>query len=240
MRRAAILLLCLAPLALAACGGGGDGGSGTTTEVLATTTNGTTTSEGTTTESSSGAVACVDAEKPPTSARTAKKPTGDADTSKTYEVTMKTNCGSFTIVLDPEQSPKAVASFVSLVKQGYFDNTVFHRIVPGFIIQGGDPTATGTGGPGYSTVDTPPSDAKYTLGTVAMAKTGAEPPGTAGSQFFVVTAEDAGLPPDYAVIGKVTEGLPVVEAIGQFGDPADPVGTATKTIVIEKATVVES
>jgi cyclophilin family peptidyl-prolyl cis-trans isomerase len=232
MRRAVALALCLLPLALAGCGGGG--GSGTTTEAA-----GTTTEPATTTSENSGAVSCTDAKAPKAGARTPKKPSGSFDTSKTYEVTVQTNCGSFVIVLDPEQSPKAVQSFVSLVKQGYFDDTVFHRIVPGFVIQGGDPTATGTGGPGYSTVDTPPSDAKYTHGVVAMAKTGAEPPGTAGSQFFVVTAEDAGLPPDYAIVGKVTEGLDVVDAIGQFGDPSDPVGAATKVVVIEKATVVE-
>jgi cyclophilin family peptidyl-prolyl cis-trans isomerase len=234
MRRAVVLVLLLLPLALAACGGGGD--SGTTTEAAATTT----TAAATTTAESGGAVACVDAKAPKASERTPDKPSGSFDTSKTYEVTMKTNCGSFAIALDPAQSPKAVESFVSLANQGYFDNTVFHRIVPGFVIQGGDPTATGTGGPGYSTVDTPPADAQYTHGVVAMAKTQDEAPGTAGSQFFVVTATDASLPPEYAIVGRVTEGLPVVDAIGQFGDPSDPAGTATKVVVIEKATVIGS
>ena len=87
------------------------------------------------------------------------------------------------------------------------------------MIQGGDPTGTGTGGPGYTTVDKPPADAKYTKGVVAMAKTADEAPGTAGSQFYVVTGADAGLPPEYAVIGKVTEGIDVVEQIGALGDP---------------------
>jgi cyclophilin family peptidyl-prolyl cis-trans isomerase len=150
---------------------------------------------------------------------------------------METNCGSFTITLDQEQSPEAAASFVSLVEQGYFDDTVFHRIVPGFVIQGGDPTGDGTGGPGYSTVDTPPSDAVYEHGVVAMAKTGAEPPGAAGSQFFVVTAPDAQLPPDYAIIGTVTEGLDVVDAIGQLGGPDE---LPTQVVKIESATVAES
>src|SRR5262249_2829852 len=129
------------------------------------------------------------------------------DTSKNYDLVMQTNKGSFTIRLDPEQSPCATASLVQLADKKFFDGTKFHRIVPGFVIQGGDPTATGTGGPGYTTVDTPPADAKYTHGVVAMAKTGAEPAGTSGSQFFVVTAEDAGLPPDYAIVGTVTDGL---------------------------------
>jgi cyclophilin family peptidyl-prolyl cis-trans isomerase len=88
------------------------------------------------------------------------------------------------------------------------------------VIQGGDPTQSGAGGPGYSTVDRPPSDAAYVKGVVAMAKTQAEPAGTSGSQFFVVTGDDIGLPPDYAIVGKVTDGLDVVERIGALGDPS--------------------
>ena len=103
--------------------------------------------------------------------RTADKPTTSLDPSKTYKVTMETNCGDFTITLDQEQSPKRPRRSSRSSNKGFYDNTVFHRIVPDFVIQGGDPTATGTGGPGYSTVDTPPADAKYTHGVVAMAKT---------------------------------------------------------------------
>ena len=88
------------------------------------------------------------------------------------------------------------------------------------MIQGGDPTQSGAGGPGYSTVDRPQSDAAYVKGVVAMAKTQAEPAGTAGSQFFVVTGDDIGLPPDYAIVGKVTKGLDVVQLIDTQGDPA--------------------
>ena len=132
------------------------------------------------------------------------------------------------------------ASFASLARTGFFDRTVFHRIVPGFVIQGGDPTASGTGGPGYSTVDTPPAGTTYTRGTVAMAKAGNEAPGTAGSQFYIVTAPDAGLPPDYAVIGKVVSGDDVVENIGKLGDPASgEAGTPVKPVVIKEATVRE-
>ena len=146
-----------------------------------------------------------------------------------------TNKGDFTITLDPKTSPNTTASFVALANKGFFDGTVFHRIVPGFVIQGGDPTGSGTGGPGHSTVDPPPADARYTKGVVAMAKTQAEPAGTAGSQFFVVTGEDAGLPPDYAILGKVTDGLDIVEAIGRLGDPATE--QPTEEVKIEKATV---
>ena len=136
-----------------------------------------------------------------------------------------TNCGSFTITLDQAQSPATSASLVSLARAGFFDNTVFHRIVPGFVIQGGDPTQSGTGGPGYKTTDTPPAGARYVKGVVAMAKTQAESAGTSGSQFFVVTGADIGLPPDYAIVGKVTSGLAVVERIGKLGDPATELPT---------------
>jgi cyclophilin family peptidyl-prolyl cis-trans isomerase len=106
------------------------------------------------------------------------------------------------------------------------------------VIQGGDPTGSGAGGPGYSTVDAPPASTRYTLGVVAMAKTGAEPPGTAGSQFFVVTEQDAGLPPDYAVLGRIVKGQATVDKIGQLGDPASGgAGTPTETVEIEKATL---
>jgi cyclophilin family peptidyl-prolyl cis-trans isomerase len=106
--------------------------------------------------------------------------------------------------------------------------------VPDFVIQGGDPTLTGGGGPGYSTVDVPPQDSRYVKGVVAMAKSGTEPPGTSGSQFFVVTAEDAALPPEYAIVGEVTEGLDTVERIDALGvgdaAPSQPVVVHTVTV----------
>lgn len=136
----------------------------------------------------------------------------------TYSAVFATNCGSFTVLLAAKTSPRTVASFVTLARAGYFDGTIFHRIVPGFVIQGGDPTQTGTGGPGYSTVDAPPRNTQYVRGVVAMAKTQAEAPGTSGSQFFVVTGANAGLPPDYAILGRVTKGLDVVLRIGALGN----------------------
>jgi len=147
-------------------------------------------------------------------------PTAQLDPSKTWTLAFDTSCGTFVVTLDLDSAPNTAASLVSLARAGYFDDTEFHRIVPGFLIQGGDPTQSGGGGPGYSTRDTPAPDAAYTKGVVAMAKTAAEPAGTAGSQFFVVTGADAGLPPEYAVIGTVTSGLDVVERIGKLGDPA--------------------
>lgn len=142
------------------------------------------------------------------------------DATRTHTVGVVTNLGSFAFRLDVKDSPCVSASFASLVRKGFFDGTIFHRIAPGFVIQGGDPTGTGTGGPGYSVRDAPPEDARYTKGVVAMAKTSTEPPGTAGSQFFIVTGADAQLPPDYALLGKVSSGLQVVERIGRLGNPA--------------------
>lgn len=184
---------------------------------------------------------CKDVEQPsPRDDGGQKKPKQPLDTDKTYEIEMKTSCGSFTIRLDQKTSPNAAASFAALARSGFFDDTIFHRIVPGFVIQGGDPTAGGAGGPGYSTTDEVPADAAYDPGVVAMAKAGNEPPGTAGSQFFVVTGASAGLTPDYALLGRVTQGMDVVQAIGELGDPASGgTGIPLQSVVIEGTEVRE-
>jgi peptidyl-prolyl cis-trans isomerase B (cyclophilin B) len=170
----------------------------------------------------------------------ARRPSKALDPNATYDVTLKTSCGDIVIRLDQKTAPKTAASFASLARSGFYDDTVFHRIVPGFVIQGGDPTATGMGGPGYSTREAPPADTTYTSGIVAMAKAEAEPAGTAGSQFYIVTAPDAELPPDYALVGKVVGGQRVVDAIGELGDPASGgAGTPLRPVVIERASVRE-
>jgi cyclophilin family peptidyl-prolyl cis-trans isomerase len=149
---------------------------------------------------------------------------------------VETSCGTFEIELDTSGSPKTATSFASLAEQGFYDGTPFHRIVPGLVIQGGDPTGTGTGGPGYSVDEPPPDDLAYLRGTVAMAKTGAEPPGRSGSQFFVVTAPaDAGFPPDYALLGTVSEGYESVQRIEQLASAQD--GPPTDPVVITKITI---
>ncbi|MGI9557641.1 MAG: peptidylprolyl isomerase [Solirubrobacterales bacterium] len=145
-----------------------------------------------------------------------------------------TSCGSFSIALDAERAPTTVASFENLVNEGFYDGTTFHRIVPDFVIQGGDPAGDGTGGPGYSVDEPPPDDLAYTQGIVAMAKTDAEPPGRSGSQFFVVLGADAGLPPDFALVGEVSSGFEVVERIASLGDPADPSGAPIAPVVINQ------
>ena len=174
---------------------------------------------------------------PQSSSSKQKRPRSKLDPSKTWQLIVQTNCGTFTIALDPKLAPNTTASLVSLARSGFFDGLTFHRIVPGFVIQGGDPTGTGSGGPGYKTQDKPPSSARYTRGVVAMAKTESEKAGTAGSQFFVVTGQDAGLPPEYAIVGRVVQGLDVVDRIGKLGDPATE--QPTQPIVMSKVTVRE-
>jgi peptidyl-prolyl cis-trans isomerase B (cyclophilin B) len=184
---------------------------------------------------------CKDVQQPaPREAGGQKPPKQPLDPGKTYEVEFQTSCGTFTIRLDQKSAPEAAASFAALAKSGFFDDTTFHRIVPGFVIQGGDPTASGTGGPGYSTRDRVPANAAYVPGVVAMAKAVNEPGGTAGRQFLVVTGADVGLTPDYALLGKVTKGIDVVQAIGELGDPASGgTGTPLQSVVIEGAKVRE-
>ncbi|MGH3126453.1 MAG: peptidylprolyl isomerase [Gaiellaceae bacterium] len=201
---------------LAGCGGGDDDSSSAgddTTEVTE----------------------CVDVDAPDArDPEPSQAPMDELDASTTHTLTFDTSCGSFTVTLDPEQAPKTAASLVALANAGYFDETIFHRVVPGFVIQGGDPTQSGAGGPGYSTVDVPTSGSAYTQGVVAMAKSGVEAPGTAGSQFFVVTGADAGLPPEYAIVGEVTEGMDTVLRIDALGvgdgPPSQPVVVNTVTV----------
>ena len=186
--------------------------------------------------SSTTATGCDDVEAPAPRAdggRTA--PAEPLDASQTWTLTFDTSCGTFVVTLDLDSAPKTAASLVALARAGYYDDTVFHRIVPGFVIQGGDPTQSGSGGPGYTTVDPPAAGTTYTKGVVAMAKTATEPPGTAGSQFFVVTGDDVGLPPEYAIAGTVTSGLDVVERIGELGDPTTE--QPLQPVVIDSVTV---
>jgi peptidyl-prolyl cis-trans isomerase B (cyclophilin B) len=153
--------------------------------------------------------------------------------------TVATSEGSFQIQLDTTGSPKTANSFAFLAEKGFYDGTTFHRIVPGFVVQGGDPTGTGTGGPGYS-IDEPPDPAtEYLRGVVAMANVpSVDPPGRSGSQFFVVVAADAGLSPQYALLGRVTSGMQTVSAIADQGDPASgQTGTPLEQVTIESVTI---
>jgi peptidyl-prolyl cis-trans isomerase B (cyclophilin B) len=209
----ALLLACA--LLLAACGGGGDEEKAASPEA---------------TEEAPAAPAAGCEKVPAAKPKEVKlaKPTAELDPDKTYVARVLTNCGEFEITLDAKRAPKTGGSFKTLVDKNFYDGLAFHRIVAGFVIQGGDPKGDGTGGPGYSVTEAPPEDLTYAKGVVAMAKTGTEPAGTSGSQFFVVTGEDAGLTPDYALLGKVTKGEDVVDKIGVVEvkpdeQPVDPV-----------------
>jgi cyclophilin family peptidyl-prolyl cis-trans isomerase len=196
-------------------------GCGDSTTTSAIPSSGATESAATQTEAAPAATGCRKVGQPrPKDVRLAK-PRSKLDPAKTYTATVKTNCGTFAFRLDVRKAPRTTASIAYMASKHFYDGTIFHRIVPGFVIQGGDPTGQGDGGPGYSTVDKPPRDTRYTTGVVAMAKTGTEPAGTSGSQFFVVTGDASSLTPDYAVVGKVTRGLDVVKRIGDLGDASE-------------------
>jgi cyclophilin family peptidyl-prolyl cis-trans isomerase len=190
-----------------------------------------------------GACSTVPAPTPKSSPHLAA-PHSALDPARTYTVTVVTNCGTFAFTLNVKQSPKTSASLYYLIKRGFYDGTTFQRVASGFVIQGGDPTGTGGGGPGYTIVEAPPHTTQYLRGDVAMAKTQAQPSGASGSQFFVVTAANAtssaGLTPDYALAGKVVSGLGVVEKIGSL--PTNPPGDGmpTPTVVMSKVTVATS
>ena len=133
------------------------------------------------------------------------------DTSRSYTATIRTNRGEITAKLFADEAPNTVNNFVFLAREGFYDGVIFHRVIEGFMIQGGDPTGTGTGGPGYKFADETEASRKhgYKMGTLAMANAG---PNTNGSQFFVMH-QDYGLPPQYSVFGKTIDGLHVVDDI---------------------------
>jgi cyclophilin family peptidyl-prolyl cis-trans isomerase len=222
-----VVLLAVAALGLGGCGSGGGKTSGETAASSPTAQSGTTDT------------GCERAAKPAAKPATKlKAPNAPLTAGRTYVATVSTTCGDFQITLDAARAPKTGGSFAFLAKQGFFDGTTFHRIVADFVIQGGDPAGTGKGGPGYTVVEKPPAKLRYTRGVVAMAKTQLEAPGTSGSQFFVVTAQDAQLPPEYALLGKVSAGQATVDKIAASQTdqatemPIDP-------IVIKSVTVAE-
>jgi peptidyl-prolyl cis-trans isomerase B (cyclophilin B) len=182
---------------------------------------------------------CEEVEAPEPKSVSFKAPEQVLSAGEPATAVVKTSCGTFEIALDTERAPKTANSFAFLAEEGFYDDLSFHRVVPGFVIQGGDPEGTGSGGPGYSVDEKPPPNLAYTKGVVAMAKTEAEPPGRSGSQFYVVTSPDAGLPPEYALVGRVIEGYPVVAAIEKLGNPEDPAGTPKQTVLIEEVTIEE-
>jgi peptidyl-prolyl cis-trans isomerase B (cyclophilin B) len=200
----------VAAILISRSGGGGDSGG-------ATSANG-----------------CEEVEEPKPKHVSLPAPKQTVKKGEKLTAVVQTSCGTFDIELATDKAPKTANSFVYLSEEGFYDGLTFHRIVPEFVIQGGDPEGTGSGGPGYSVVEKPPANLAYTKGIVAMAKSSAEPPGTSGSQFFVVTGADAGLPPEYALVGKVDKGMDVVERIGKLGTPTEK---PKQTVVMEKVTI---
>jgi peptidyl-prolyl cis-trans isomerase B (cyclophilin B) len=163
------------------------------------------------------------------------KPTARLKPGVRYVVDLQTNCGTISIRLANGRAPKTASSFADLVRRGFYDGLTFHRVVREFVNQGGDPLGTGLGGPGYTVIEPPPRDTAYTTGVVAMAKTEAQPRGASGSQFFIVTADDAKLPPDYALVGGVVRGMDVAQRIARV--PVDAQDRPRSPVVIEKATL---
>lgn len=171
-------------------------------------------------------------------------PPQTVDPSKTYVATIETSLGEMVVELASEEAPKTVNSFAFLACQGFYDELTFHRIVPGFAIQAGDPTGGQGGDPGYQVVEAPPSDLTYSPGVVAMAKRGADPPGTSTSEFFIVPGEEAAdLEPIYALLGRVISGEDVLAKFGELeledagtGEVSRPV----EPVFIESIVVEES
>jgi cyclophilin family peptidyl-prolyl cis-trans isomerase len=162
------------------------------------------------------------------------------DTSKTYTVTIKTDVGTIVATLDAKTAPVAVNDFVFLVDQKYYDCNIFHRVIPQFVDQTGDPTGSGTGAVGYTAQGGVPGTAtpQYPLGSLAMAKTSAAPSGTSSNQFFIVAGKEGeSLPPQYALFGQVISGQSVVQAINADGSSS---GTPTVTHRMLSVTVASS
>ncbi|HEX9854917.1 MAG TPA: peptidylprolyl isomerase [Acidimicrobiia bacterium] len=154
------------------------------------------------------------------------------DLAKSYSATLATNHGHIEIELHAMDTPQAVNNFVFLANEGFYDGVIFHRVVPGFVIQGGDPTGTGRGGPGYKFRDELEKAKPYSRGTVAMANAG---PNTNGSQFFICL-DDVGLPHAYTIFGKVTTGMDAVDAIASLPRAGEK---PTTDAVIESVTIAE-
>jgi peptidyl-prolyl cis-trans isomerase B (cyclophilin B) len=223
IRPVPVALACLALLA-AGCGGSSGDKPAATAKPAATPTAAAT-------QQQRGGCAKV-ADPGPKHEPKLSKPSTRLNPKKTYVATVATSCGDFQITLDAKRAPITGGNFKYLASKHFFDNLTFHRIVPDFVIQGGDPSGNGTGGPGYTVVEAPPKDLAYDPGVVAMAKTQTDPSGASGSQFFVVTGSGAAsLPPQYALLGRVTEGMDVVKTIGAV--QADAQGTPATPVVIK-------
>jgi cyclophilin family peptidyl-prolyl cis-trans isomerase len=170
----------------------------------------------------------------PTRRKFSEPPPMGIDPTKRYQATMVTSKGTLVIELDAAGAPKTVNNFVFLARYHYYDGVAFHRVIPGFVLQGGDPEGTGRGGPGYRFEDELPKPGRYQIGSLAMANAG---PHTNGSQFFIISGPDgAALPPQYSLFGAVVSGGDVVHAIDAIGTSS---GTPKELVTIESVTIAE-
>jgi peptidyl-prolyl cis-trans isomerase B (cyclophilin B) len=188
----------------------------------------------TTTSSAVGKNGCEKVQAPEPRTVSLKAPKQTVQKGEKLNAVVETSCGDFTIALDTTRAPITTNSFKYMAEEGVYEGTQFQRVVPEFVIQGGDPEESGAGSAGYSVEEKPPANLSYTKGIVAMAKSGTEPPGTSSSQFFVVTGADAGLPAEYALVGKVSSGMDVVETIGKLGTPEEK---PTQVVLIENVSI---
>jgi peptidyl-prolyl cis-trans isomerase B (cyclophilin B) len=240
VRRVTVLSAILPLVALlAACGKDEGLGDAKTTPTATAARSATTTTAGLVARSANDGCKAVATPKPssnPTRRLSRKR----LSTKSRYTAVLRTNCGTIQILLAVRRAPKTTSSFAGLVRNGFYDGLTFHRIAkPGgndYVIQGGDPRGDGNGGPGYSVVEKPPKGTKYTRGIVAMAKTATDPPGASGSQFFVVTALETPLPPEYALLGRVVGSFAAVNRIAKL--EVDPVTEMPiDPVVIQRATI---
>jgi len=230
-----VILLASLALLLVACGkdapltGADTATAPATTTAPAATTPATATATATTTtakvQQRTSADGCKAVPVPtPLADPRAARPKLRLSSKRVWTATIRTNCGTIRIRLAVGRAPKTSSAFAGLARKGYFDGLTFHRVAkPGgqdYVIQGGDPLGTGQGDPGFKVIEAPPKSTKYTHYVAAMAKTQTDARGTSGSQFFIVTAKDAGLPPDYAILGEVVGDKSAVDRIAAV--PTDP------------------
>ncbi len=208
----AVVAVAVLAAAVAGCGGGGDSGT------------------------VAGAPGCKAVDEPDPKDVTLAAPKQTVKQGEALTAVVETSCGSFEIVLDTKQAPKITNSFAYLAREGFYDGLDFNRVVSGFVVQGGDPSLSGEGGPGYTVTEPPPAGTAYTKGVVAMAKSLDAPSGQSGSQFFVVTSLDTGYPPEYALLGRIGKGYKVVARIDELGTPDEKpkVPVLIESVTIEK------